>query len=140
MDNNTIFFSDLPPTPTTQPPQYTKPPDDLRPLPSTSTSVLYLTTTTPHTDTFTIHGPVPKFTHLLPLIRDLTSSSPSAIDKLDALSHTTPDAWGEQTPDPAFEEDGFRTFVIEGQRATYTVLHVLREENAAVREALPAPV
>ncbi|KZM26530.1 uncharacterized protein EKO05_0005444 [Ascochyta rabiei] len=141
MDNNDIFFGDLPPTLTThQPPRYTKPTDDFRPLPSSDTSVLYLAITTPHTDTYTIHGPVRSFSHLLPPIQDRTSSSPSAIDKLDALAYTPADAWGEQTPSAAFETHGFRTFIVEGQRATFTVLEVLREDNPLVREALPAPV
>ncbi|KAF9700290.1 hypothetical protein EKO04_001922 [Ascochyta lentis] len=141
MDNNDIFFNDPSPTPIdAQPPKYTKPTDDFRPLPSSDSDVFYLAITTPHTDTYTIHGPVPTFSHLLSLIEDITSNSPSAIDKLESLAYTDADVWGEQTADTAFEKNGFRTFVVEGQRGTYTVLHILSASNSAVRNALPAPV
>ena len=43
-------------------------------------------------------------------------------------------------PNHDFEERGFTRFVVEGQRGTYILLEVLREENQAVCEGLPAPV
>ena len=48
--------------------------------------------------------------------------------------------WGEKEANLEFAERGFGTFVVEGQRGIYTVLKILREENRAVREELPAPV
>lgn len=139
-DNNDMFFYDLsPPAGSAQPYTYIKPLDDFHPLPLDQKSVLYLAVTTPHTDKYEIYGPVPNFSHLLPLISDLASDSPSALDKLEALQYTL-DEFGEQCPNPAFTQHGFTTFVIEGQRGTYTVLEVLRERNEKVAEVLPAPV
>lgn len=43
-------------------------------------------------------------------------------------------------PNHEFEERGFTRFVVEGQRGTYILLEVLREENQAVCEGLPAPI
>ncbi len=139
MDNSTIFFYDTPPI-LSQTPTFTKPNDDFKPLSVTSSSVFYLAVITPHTDKYEVHGPVPSFAHLLPTIEDIVSDSPSAIDKLDALQYTALDVWGEQTKIDKFKDEGFHTLVVDGQRGTYTVLEVLREENKTVREALPAPV
>lgn len=141
MDNNDIFFDDPSPTPNSdQPPKYTKPTDDFRPLLTTPSSVLYLAVTTPHTDTYEIHGPATSFAQLLPTINDIVSNSPSAIDKLETLAHSAPDAWGSRTTNTAFEHHGFTTLIVDGQRGTATVLDILREHNPAVRAVLPAPV
>lgn len=141
MNNNDIFFDEpVPPAVSAQPYTYTKPTDDLRALTLAPSSVLYLAVIIPHMDKYEIHGPVTSFSHLLPTINDLASNSPSALDKLDDLQHTPPDAWGERHPNPTFARHGFTTFIIEGQRGTYTVLEVLREQNARVRDVLPAPV
>lgn len=139
--NSDKFFHDLsPPAGNAQPYTYTKPLDDFRPPAFTPTSVLYLAVITPHTDRYETHGPVANFSHLLPVINDLASDSPSALDKLEALQYSTPDVWGERRLNPSFAEHGFTTFVVEGQRGTYTVLEVLRELNPKVAEVLPAPV
>ncbi|KAF1922838.1 uncharacterized protein M421DRAFT_104806 [Didymella exigua CBS 183.55] len=141
MDNNDIFFDDpSPPSGRGQPYKYTKPADDFRPLPPSSTAVLYLAIITPHTDKYEIHGPAPSFSHLLPKIAELCSDSPPALDKLEDLQYTAADVWDERVAKPHFAEQGFTTFVVEGQRGTYTVLEVLREENGRVRDVLPAPV
>ena len=141
MDNDDIFFYDPSPLQSTpKPSRYTKPADDFRPLAATPSSVFYLAIITPHTDTYTIHGPVSAFSQLLPKIEELASDSPSALDKLEALQYSAPDVWGESVKNEAFEREGFTTFVIEGQRGTYTVLEVLREQNKKVRDVLPAPV
>ena len=141
MDNNNIFFHEFSPSPVNpQPFKYTRPADDFRPLTLSPSSVLYLAITTPHLDRYEIHSPTTSFSHLLPKIVELASDSPSALDKLEALQYSAPDVWGEREKNPTFEKDGFTTFVIEGQRDTYTVLEVLREQNPRVREVLPAPV
>lgn len=141
MDNDDLFFDDPSPPPARgQPYKYIKPTDNFRPLVPNATSVLYLAIIRPHTDEYEIHGPASCFSHLLPKISDLCSDSPSALDKLESLQYTVPDVWGDQTLNPAFQKQGFTTFVIEGQRDTYTVLEILREENEKVREVLPAPV
>ncbi|KAJ4984871.1 hypothetical protein SVAN01_09655 [Stagonosporopsis vannaccii] len=142
MDGNSdMVFHDLsPPAGSAQPYTYIKPLDDFRPVPLDRASVLYLAVTMPHTDKYEIHGPVPTFSHLLPLISDLASDSPSALDKLEAVQFKPTDCWGERRLDPSFAQNGFTTFVIEGQRETYTVLEVLRERNEKVAEVLPAPV
>ncbi|KAJ4372690.1 hypothetical protein N0V86_008054 [Didymella sp. IMI 355093] len=141
MDNNDVFFDEpFPPPNKGQPYKYTKPADNFRPLVPSTTSILYLAVITPHTDKYSIHGPAPSFSHLLPKISKLCSDSPSALDKLEALQYTDPDVWDELHPKPAFSSTGFTTFVIDGQRGTYTVLEILREENSKVRELFPAPV
>jgi hypothetical protein len=116
-----------------------KPADDFSTPPVGTHTIFYLATIAPHTDTYTIYGPVTSFQHLLPKINEVVSNSPSAIDKLDALA-TIEDVWGETEPNHDFAERGFKTFVVDGQRGVYTVLKVLREENAAVFEELPSPV
>ncbi|KAJ4323298.1 hypothetical protein N0V94_001914, partial [Neodidymelliopsis sp. IMI 364377] len=129
-NNDAIFFHDTTPTtPSLSPQPCTKPPDDFAPLTLTPSSILYLAITTPHTDTFTLHGPSPSFSALLPLVHETTSNSPSAIDKLATLTHSAPDVWGTSVPNPVFEVSGFKTFVVEGQRDTYTVLSVFVEQN-----------
>ncbi|KAH6642076.1 hypothetical protein C7974DRAFT_420416 [Boeremia exigua] len=141
MDNSDVFFHGSPPSSSNdQPYKYTKPVDDFRPLVLSPTSVLYLAVITPHTDSYEIHGPVTNFSSLLPKITELASDSPSALDKLEALEYSAADVWGTSQLNPDFATQGFTTFVIEGQRDTYTVLEVLREANARVREVLPAPV
>lgn len=141
MDNNDIFFHDPSPTPSnSQPFKYTKPADDFRPLPPSDMSVLYLAVITPHTDKYEVHGPASCFSRLLPKISEICSDSPCALDKLEALQYSAPDVWGEREPKPAFSKTGFTTFVVEGQRGTYTVLEILREQNVKVRQVLPAPV
>jgi hypothetical protein len=121
------------------PPKSGKPTDDFSTPPLTPNTVFYLATIAPHTDTYSMHGPVTSFQHLLPKINEVVSNSPSAIDKLDALA-TIEDVWGETEPNHDFAERGFGTFVVDGQRGVYTVLKVLREENAAVLDELPSPV
>lgn len=121
-----------------QPPD--KPADDFTTYPSTPTTVFYLAVIKPHTDTYSVHGPVKKFTHLLPQIQDIVSNSPSAIDKLTLLSEGEEDVWGEREKNRDFEENGFGTFVVEGQRGVFTVLKIFREVNGEVHGALPAPV
>ncbi|KAJ8117570.1 hypothetical protein OPT61_g1259 [Boeremia exigua] len=141
MDNNELIFHDIPPSQcNNQPSQYTKPPDNFRPLVLSPSSILYLAVISPHTDKYEIHGPVPCFSRLLPMITELASDSPSALDKLESLQYFAEDVWGERKENTAFEKQGFTTLIIEGQRGTYTVLEVLREENAKVKEVLPAPV
>lgn len=141
MDNSDIYFDDLCPSPNkSQPYKCTKPTDDLHSLPSSKNLVLYLAVITPHTDRYEIHGPAPSFAHLLPKIKDLCSDSPSALDKLEALQYTPADVWGERVENAKFADEGFTKFVVEGQRGTYTVLEILREENADVRGVLPASV
>ncbi|KAF3039616.1 hypothetical protein E8E11_003598 [Didymella keratinophila] len=141
MDHDDLFFDDPAPSPAKgQPYKYIKPADNFRPLIPAATSVLYLAITTPHTDKYEIHCPASCFSYLLPKITDLCSDSPSALDKLESLQYSAPDVWGDQAFNPAFEKEGFTTFVIEGQRGTYTVLEILREKNEKVREVLPAPV
>jgi hypothetical protein len=142
MDNDIFFYdpSPLPSNPNPNPLKYTKPADDFRPLQTSTSSVLYLAVTTLHTDSYEIHGPVASFDQLLAKIEEIASDSPSALDKLEALQYTAPDVWGEREKNPNFERDGFTTFVVEGQRGTYTVLDILREQNPGVREVLPAPV
>lgn len=138
-----IFFYDpspLPSNPNTKPLRYTKPADDFRPLQTSASSLLYLAVTTPHTDSYEIHGPVASFDQLLTKIEEIASDSPSALDKLETLQYTAPDVWGEQEKNPNFERDGFTTFVVDGQRGTYTVLEILHEQNPKVREVLPAPI
>lgn len=141
MGNDDLFFDDPSPPPAKgQPYKYIKPTDNFRPLIPSATQVLYLAVITPHTDKYEIHGPAPCFSHLLPKISSLCSDSPSALDKLESLQYSAPDVWGETAPNPAFEKEGFTTFVIDGQRGTYTVLEILREANTRVRDVLPAPV
>ncbi|KAH7384322.1 hypothetical protein DE146DRAFT_770089 [Phaeosphaeria sp. MPI-PUGE-AT-0046c] len=115
------------------------PTNDFSTTPLGPHTIFYLAITTPHTDTYVLHGPVTSFSHLLPTIKSTVSDSPSAIDKLDALSSTT-DVWGAPTPNKAFSERGFTTFVVNGQRGTFTLLEVLREENKPVFDTLLAPV
>lgn len=122
-------------TPTSPP----LPTDDFTTPPLLPNTIFYLATIAPHTDTHTITGPVTSFTHLLPAIESTVNNSPSAIDKLDAL-RTIEDVWGDTEPNWDFEERGFTTFVVKGQRGTYTVLRILREENPDVFANLPCPV
>ncbi|KAF2632910.1 hypothetical protein BU25DRAFT_470947 [Macroventuria anomochaeta] len=141
MDNNDIFFHDPSPNSSdAQPFKYTKPADDFRLLSLSPSSVLYLAVITPHKDKYEIHGPVSSFDQMLPKIEEIASDSPSALDKLEALQYSAPDVWGEQEKNTDFEKEGFTTFVVDGQRGTYTVLEILREQNPKVRETLPAPV
>lgn len=141
MDNHTIFFHDPSPTITNiQPLKYTKPPDDFRSLHSSDSSIFYLAVTTPHTDTYTLHGPVSSFSHLLPTITAIVSDSPSALDKLENLQYSVPDVWGRRRKIKGFETHGFRTLVVEGQYGTYTVLEVLTVQNDEVKNALPRPL
>ncbi|KAF2997119.1 hypothetical protein E8E13_004392 [Curvularia kusanoi] len=141
MDTNAIFFSDPSPTSTsTQPLAYLKPRDDYHPVPHSTSSIFYLAVTTPHTDTYMLHGPVRSFSALLPTITALASDSPSALDKLENLSYSAPDVWGNRTTRASFLTHGFRTLIVDGERGTYTVLQVLTEENAGVKDVLPAPV
>lgn len=139
MDNNTVFFHDAAPA-SPLPPTYTKPTDDFRPLDLSPFSILYLAVITPHTDKYQLHGPVTSFTQLLPTISDIVSNSPSAIDKLSSLQYTAPDVWGAQEPNEHFTTHGFTTFLVQGQRDTYTVLHMLHASNPPVHALLPAPV
>ncbi|KAF1921353.1 hypothetical protein BDU57DRAFT_46989 [Ampelomyces quisqualis] len=115
------------------------PTDDFTAPPLTPNTIFYLATIAPHTDTHTITGPVTTFTHLLPAIERTVNDSPSAIDKLDAL-RTIEDVWGDTEANHDFEARGFTTFIVKGQRGTYTVLQILREDNADVFANLPCPV
>lgn len=138
MNDDKIHFTHLSATSLSESP--TKPPDDPRLLPLSPTTVLYLAVTTPHTDSYKLHGPVSKFAHLIPTITSIASDSPSALDKLEDMEYTAPDVWGERFKSPVYKTYGFRTMVVEGQRGTYAILQVLVEENARVRSVLPAPV
>jgi hypothetical protein len=122
------------PTPTSG-----KPADELSTPRLAPNTIFYLATIAPHTDTYSIYGPAIAFQHLLPKINEVVSNSPLAIDKLDALS-TIKDVWGETEPNHDFLERGFKTFIVDGQRGVYTVLKVLREENAVVFGELPSPM
>jgi hypothetical protein len=102
-------------------------------------TIFYLATIAPHTDTYSILGPTTSFQHLLPKVNDVVSNSPKAIDKLEALS-TIENLWGGTEPNHDFNERGFGTFIVDGQRGVYTVLKILREVNEAVFEELPSPV
>lgn len=124
----------------TPPPSVSKKPTDAFTTPPLSPHTLfYLAIIAPHTDTHDIYGPVTTFSHLLSRIEDIVSNSPRAIDKLEAIRNIE-DVWGDKEENVEFSERGFGTFVVEGQRGVYTVLKILREENKAVREELPAPV
>lgn len=116
-----------------------KPGDDLTAAPVLPDTIFYLCVIVPHTDTYRIHGPAKSFQHILPQIEAIVSNSPSAIDKLDAL-RTTEDIWGSPVPNEEFPERGFNTFVVEGQRGTFTILKVEREIRPDVYECLPSPV
>jgi hypothetical protein len=118
---------------------YTKPIDDFTAPPLTEYTIFYLAVIAPHTDSYTLHGPVKDFPHLLPKIEQLVSNSPSAIDKLENLRNIE-DVWGDVEENVDFQERGFQTFVIEGQRGIYTVLKILREENMDAFYELPSPV
>ncbi|KAF2126509.1 hypothetical protein P153DRAFT_322473 [Dothidotthia symphoricarpi CBS 119687] len=115
-----------------------KPKDDFRSPSASTNTIYYLGIIAPHTDNYTVHGPVTSFLHLLPKIEEIVSNSPSAIDKLDDLRWVE-DVWGEREPNVGFEK-GFRTFVVDGQRGIYTVLRILTEKNQVVHEVLPAAV
>ncbi|KAF2659707.1 hypothetical protein K491DRAFT_675436 [Lophiostoma macrostomum CBS 122681] len=128
------FFSsdgseDLSPPPPPPPPF---PTDDFdvpaRTLPNT---IFYLTASTPHTDTFTIHGPSPTFAALLPAIQTASSSSPAAIEKLRIL---------RADADFDFDGLGFTRFVVPLERGAFTLLQVVREVSEPVHEMLPGPV
>jgi hypothetical protein len=106
----------------------------LRLGPPTLTSpgtIYYLTTRTPHTDVFTFHGPVKKFSHFHELLNRLVSSSPAGIDKLNSLL---------EDESSVFALRGFTNFVIPLERGGYTLVTMLRENNQRVRNVLPAPV
>jgi hypothetical protein len=141
--SNEIFFSDsaglLPFTSAPTRPVYQKPSDILDVAPTAPYTIWYLSIIKPHTDTHDIIGPVRSFRHLLPRIEEIVSNSPRAIDKLAALKESE-DIWGEVERNEDFFRDGFATFVVEGQRGSYTVLEVSREVNKEVFEVLPAPV
>jgi hypothetical protein len=94
-------------------------------------TIFYLTIRTPHTDTFTIHGPEQNFAALIPAIQSASSSSPAAIDKLRILRS-----------DKEFNFDGlgFTRFVVPLERGAYTLLEVVREVSPSVFELLPGPV
>jgi hypothetical protein len=119
--------------------KYTKPTDEFSTAPLSPNTIFYLLIIVPHTDTYTLHGPVTSFSYLVPKIKSIVSNSPKAIDKLDAL-RSIEDVWGDTEPNHEYAERGFGTFIVEGQRGVYTVLQVLREENAAVYAELPSPV
>ncbi|KAH7083907.1 hypothetical protein FB567DRAFT_605001 [Paraphoma chrysanthemicola] len=117
----------------------TKPADVFTTPPLAPNTIFYLSITSPHTDTHTLHGPATSFQHLLPRILDIVSNSPKAIDKLDMLREIE-DVWGEKEVNLEFAERGFGCFVVDGQRGVYTVLRVLREINKDVYDTLPSPV
>ncbi|KAH8702761.1 hypothetical protein GQ44DRAFT_631346 [Phaeosphaeriaceae sp. PMI808] len=121
------------------PKQTPKPKDDFTTPDLRPNTIFYLAIIKPHTDSHTLIGPVTLFTHLLPHIEDIVSNSPRAIDKLHAL-RTIEDVWGETEPNHEFAEKGFKTFIVEGQRNTYTVLKVLTEISKDVTDTLPGPV
>jgi hypothetical protein len=120
-------------------PSSSKPADEFSTPALRPNTIFYLATIAPHTDTYSIYGPTTSFQHLFPKVNDVVSNSPKAIDKLEALS-TIEDMWGGTEPNHDFNERGFGTFVVEGQRGVYTVLKILREVNRAVFEELPSPV
>lgn len=130
-----IFDND----PTKSPTYFARPDDILNVSPPAPNTIFYLNIIKPYNDTHSTVGPVPSFQHLLPTIENLVSNSPRGIDKLDEL-RTLEDVWGERTPNTAFLESGFDTFVVPGQRGLYTVLRIVREVNKEVYEELPSPV
>jgi hypothetical protein len=139
-----VWFSEDPlplPSSLSKPPAhgYAKPKDLLNVPPVAPYTLWYLAIIKPHTDSHETHGPVKKFAHLLPKIEEIVSNSPNAIDKLDELKEME-DVWGEREKNEEFFRSGFERFVVEGQRASFTVLEVIREVNRDVFENLPAPV
>lgn len=131
MPNTTTLLFDRPLSPPT---------DDFTTAPLSPHTLFYLTVTTPHTDEWALHGPATSFSHLLPTITSIVSDSPSAIDKLGSL-RTITDDWGDSAPNREFHERGFTKFVVEGQRGTYILLEILREEGKEdVHDTLPASV
>ncbi|KAF2786524.1 hypothetical protein K505DRAFT_422377 [Melanomma pulvis-pyrius CBS 109.77] len=109
-----------------------KPADNFTaPNPTSPYTIHHLTITTPHTDTFTTHGPTRTFAALLPTILTAITSanSPSALKKLAALSAT-----------PSFADRGFTTFVIDLERGAHIALRIERHVDAPVFHCLPAPV
>lgn len=127
-------------SPMVSPPVYKKPDDSLYPPAPAPHTTFYLSTIRPHTDTYTIVGPVTHFSHLLGEVMAIVSNSPAAIDKMEALRETK-DAWGDTYEvNEAFETNGFDTLVVAGQRGIYTVLKIERRVDERVYEHLPAPV
>ncbi|KAH7139089.1 hypothetical protein B0J11DRAFT_35236 [Dendryphion nanum] len=115
---------DLPPdnynVPATNPPA-TNPP----------ATIFYLTSKTPHIDSFSFYGPTSTFAALLPQIHSLTTSSPHAIRKLHLL---------RSSPTLHFDTLGFTDLIIKRERGSYTHLHIIREVNPPVFYLLPGPV
>jgi hypothetical protein len=142
--SDTVWFSEdplPPPSPPEKAPAhgYQKPKDILNVPPVAPDTVWYLAVIKPHVDSHEIHGPVKKFGHLLPKIKEIVSNSPNAIDKLDELQETE-DVWGEREKNDEFFISGFERLVVEGQRGSFTVLKVMREVDHDIFETLPAPV
>lgn len=172
MSDDLLFFfefDDLTPSPLPQGPftpvlrdtlpTYVKPKDDFSTLILIPGTVFYLTITTPHTDSWTHHGPVSTFAALIPLIEKAISSFPSAVLKWQKLVKSKGeedqeedwdvDVWGNlvlQEKGPTFKERGFCTFVFEYEKdgyeveGDYAVMSVVREINGNVLSLLPAPV
>ncbi|KAF2676020.1 hypothetical protein K458DRAFT_469767 [Lentithecium fluviatile CBS 122367] len=141
------------------PAPFTKPASDFSAPALVPGTIFYLTITTPHTDSWTYHGPVSTFAALLPLVEDAVSAHPAAKrkwkkivrqaeerDKKDVWDHDAWDNFVLREKGSPFKERGFTTFVFAHQKAgfevegEYTVLSVQREINPAAYEVLPAPV
>ncbi|KAI4954024.1 hypothetical protein J4E91_001733 [Alternaria rosae] len=144
-DAETLPFSTTTPIPT---PKVEKPVDELDFIDVKPNTIWYLSIIRPHIDSHEIIGPAKAFRHLLPQIEDVVSNSPNAIDKL-ALIKEKPnndflfeedDEDEEKEVDEEFLERGFSTFIVEGQRGSYTILKIHREINKDVFDILPAPV
>ncbi|KAF2111557.1 hypothetical protein BDV96DRAFT_650113 [Lophiotrema nucula] len=99
-------------------------------VPLPDKTLFYLTATSPHTDTFEVHGPVRQFRTFRDKVEQIVAVSPAATKKLEDLEEDKPDVF----------IGGFRTFVVELGNDDYTKLEVIREINPKVYEHLPAPV
>jgi hypothetical protein len=142
----------LPFTTVIPPPKVEKPCDKLDFVDVKPNTIWYLSITKPHTDSNEIIGPAKAFRHLLPRIEEIISNSPNAIDKLEILKLKENDNFlfeetdgdddddEEKEVDEDFIEKGFDTFIVGGQRGTYTILKIYREINKDVFDMLPAPV
>lgn len=69
----------------------------------------------------------------------IVSGSPLAIKKMKTLRYIV-DVWKDVERNHDFDERGFGTFVVEGQRGVITVLKVLRKVSKTVFNDLPSPV
>ncbi|KAF2646081.1 hypothetical protein P280DRAFT_544502 [Massarina eburnea CBS 473.64] len=132
--------------------------DDFTRPPLIPNTIFYLTITTPSTDSWQYHGPVPSFAHLIPFIESAIKDSGSAsADKKwhDLLTADTDheddfeqNEWGNwllKAPGPTILETGIERLIIpekgfEVEEGVKTVLEVVREVNGEVWEVLPAPV